>query len=110
MEPCLDTLPGLLKRLSLGDLCRVVGADTHDVGAGEDEDIGDQLQREMRTPVTGAPTVALPVPKHGAQPPAPILGNTHRLPANKCQGLLGVAECNWSGPLMSSKTKAWVGY
>lgn len=46
VEPCLDALPGLLEGLSLGDLSRVVGTDTHDVGAGENEDIGDELQRE----------------------------------------------------------------
>lgn len=46
MEPSLDTLPGLLEGLSLGDLSWVVSAHTHNVGAGEDEDIGDKLQRE----------------------------------------------------------------
>lgn len=46
VESRLDALPGLLEGLSLGDLGRVVGADAHDVGAGENEDIGDELQRE----------------------------------------------------------------
>lgn len=46
MEPSLDTLPGLLEGLSLGDLSWVVSAYPHNVGAGEDEDIGDKLQRE----------------------------------------------------------------
>ena len=48
VEPRLDALSGLLEGLSLGNLSRVVGADTHDVGAGENEDIGDKLQRERR--------------------------------------------------------------
>lgn len=46
MEPSLDALPGLLEGLSLGDLGWVVSAHTHDVGAGEDEDVGDKLQRK----------------------------------------------------------------
>lgn len=46
VEPRLDALSGLLESLSLGDLSRIVGADTHDVGAGENENIGDKLQRE----------------------------------------------------------------
>lgn len=46
VQPGLDALPGLLEGLSLGDLGWVVGADAHDVGAGENEDIGDKLQRE----------------------------------------------------------------
>lgn len=46
VKPSLDTLPGLLEGLSLGDLSWVVSAHTHNVGAGEDEDIGDKLQRE----------------------------------------------------------------
>lgn len=46
VESRLDALPGLLEGLSLGDLGWVVGADAHDVGAGENEDVGDKLQRE----------------------------------------------------------------
>lgn len=46
MEPSLDTLPSLLEGLSLGDLSWVVSAHTHNVGAGEDENIGDKLRRE----------------------------------------------------------------
>lgn len=45
MEPGLDVASGLLKRLSLGNLSRVVGADADDVGAQEDEDIGAHLER-----------------------------------------------------------------
>jgi hypothetical protein len=44
VEACLDAFPGLLEGLSLGDLSWIVGADAHDVGTGEDEDIGDKLQ------------------------------------------------------------------
>lgn len=79
VESRLDALPGLLEGLSLGDLGRVVGADAHDVGAGENEDIGDKLQRERRggtpcsglepTPVIGAPTLTLPAPEHEAPRP-----------------------------------------
>lgn len=46
VESRLDALPGLLERLSLRDFGGVVGADAHDVGAGENEDIGDKLQRD----------------------------------------------------------------
>lgn len=42
----MDALPGLLEGLSLGDLGWVVSAHTHDVGAREDEDVGDKLQRK----------------------------------------------------------------
>lgn len=87
VEPRLDALPGLLEGLSLGDLSWVVGTDAHDVGAGENEDIGDELRRERRgrgaqAPGTGAPTTTLLAPE-----PRASLEQTHtQLPANKGQG------------------------
>lgn len=45
MKSSLDVPSGLLKGLSLGNLCRIVGADTNDVGAQEDEDVSTHLER-----------------------------------------------------------------
>lgn len=43
VQPGLDVPSGLLEGLSLGHLSGVVGADTDDVGAQEDQDVGAHL-------------------------------------------------------------------
>lgn len=48
VEAGLDAFPGLLEGLPLGALGRVVGAHSHDVGAGEDQDVGHDLHGESR--------------------------------------------------------------
>lgn len=44
MEASLDAFSGLLEGLPLGALGRVMGAHSHDVGAGEDQHVGHDLQ------------------------------------------------------------------
>lgn len=46
VEASLDAFPGLLEGLPLGALGRVVGAHSHDVGAGEDEHVGHYLWKQ----------------------------------------------------------------
>lgn len=43
VEASLDAFPGLLEGLPLGALGGVVGAHSHDVGAGEDQNVGHYL-------------------------------------------------------------------
>lgn len=43
MQPGLDVSSGLLEGLSLGNLSRVVGADSNDVSAEEDQDVSTHL-------------------------------------------------------------------
>lgn len=45
MEASLDAFPGLLEGLPLGALGWVMGAHSHDVGAGEDQNVGHDLWR-----------------------------------------------------------------
>lgn len=48
MQPGLYAFPGLLESLSLGHLCWVVGTHAYNVCTGEDENVGDQLQENIK--------------------------------------------------------------
>lgn len=42
----LDAFPGLLEGLPLGALCRVMGAHSNNVGAGENQNVGHYLWKK----------------------------------------------------------------
>lgn len=95
MKSSLDAFPGLLEGLSLGDLGWVVGTDTHDVSAGENEDIGDELQRRDEDISHCRPHPDPPVPK--LELPASILANTHRAASKQMPG-------SWEQPSRTGQT------
>lgn len=55
MQPRLDVSSGLLESLSLGNLSGVVGADSNDVSAEEDQDVSTHLQRRGKVKITANP-------------------------------------------------------
>lgn len=114
MEPSLDTLPGLLEGLSLGDLSWVVSADTHNVGAGEDEDIGDKLQRKKSSTrnsrtrqawiLEPCPTLVLQTPKSRAPGSHLSILTSNKQRPNVANTGLGEVKFNLSHFLMSPNT------
>lgn len=47
VQASLDAFPGLLEGLPLGALSGVMGAHSHNVGTGEDQNVGHYLQRQQ---------------------------------------------------------------